>query len=138
MRVQVCWQGEMRLAGETAEGHRVMMDGPPDLGGQGAGARPMELVLLGLAGCSAVDVVHILEKGRHSVERCDVVVDAERAVTDPKVFTRIHLQFTIAAPAVPTAVTERAVRLSADKYCSVARMLAGTASITHAVVRADE
>lgn len=133
MQVTIDWLTGMRLAGTSAEGHRVEMDGPPALGGSGAGPRPMEMVLLGLGGCSAVDVVHILERGRRTVTRCRVTIDAERAETDPRVFTRIHMQFSVTAPGASEAVIARAVALSADKYCSVARMLAATADITHGV-----
>lgn len=137
MQVSVDWLAGMRLAGTNAEGHRVEMDGPPALGGSGAGPRPMEMVLLGLGGCSVVDVVHILERGRRTVTSCRVAIDAERAETDPKVFTRIHMQFVVAAPGAAEAVIERAVALSAEKYCSVARMLASTADITHGVAVVD-
>ena len=138
MRVTIDWQEAVRLLGISAEGHEVVMDGPPDLGGAGGGPRPMEMVLLGLGGCSAVDVVHILERGRRTVRQCRVTIDAERAETDPKVFTRIHMHFTIAAPGAPAAVVERAVDLSAGKYCSVARMLASTAEISHSVELAPD
>lgn len=137
MQISVDWLTGMRLAGTSAEGHRVEMDGPPALGGSGAGPRPMEMVLLGLGGCSVVDVVHILERGRRTVASCRVTIDAERADADPKVFTRIHMQFAVAAPGTAAAVIERAVALSADKYCSVARMLASTADITHGVEVVD-
>lgn len=131
MRVNVSWRDQASFVGTTDSGHRVMMDGPPDAGGRELGPRPMEMVLLGLAGCSAFDVVHILRKGRQSVSGCEVAVEAERAETDPKVFTRIHMSFMLRGDEVSPKQVERAVRLSAEKYCSVARMLASTAEITH-------
>lgn len=133
MRVTVDWLDAMRMAGVSGDGHHVVMDGPPDLGGRNGGPRPMEMVLLGLGGCSAVDVVHILERGRRSVDRCRVVIDAERGTTEPKVFTRIHMHFIVGSRNAPARVIERAVALSAGKYCSVVRMLASTARITHSV-----
>jgi putative redox protein len=131
MQARVKWEGDARFVGETESGHRVVMDGPPDAGGRDQGPRPMEMILLGLGGCSAFDVVHILQKGRRAVVGCEVAIEAERAVTDPKVFTRIHMHFIVRGDALDRARVERAVSLSAEKYCSVARMLAGTAAITH-------
>lgn len=138
MRARVSWEGQARFTGETESGQRVVMDGPPDAGGRDQGPRPMEMVLLGLGGCSAFDVVHILQKGRRAVAACEVEIDAERAAVDPKVFTRIHMHFIVRGAELDRARVERAVALSADKYCSVARMLASTAEITHdAELRAD-
>ncbi|MDX1609702.1 MAG: OsmC family protein [Halofilum sp. (in: g-proteobacteria)] len=131
MQVQVRWEQDAAFVGTTAAGHRVVMDGPPDAGGRERGPRPMEMVLLGLGGCSAFDVVHILRRGRHPLAGCEVEVEAERAETEPKVFTRIHMRFTLRGEGLPEKQVERAVNLSADKYCSVARMLASTATITH-------
>ena len=132
MQVQVRWDGDAQFVGTTESGHSVRMDGPPDAGGQDQGARPMEMVLLGLGGCSAFDVIHILQRGRREVVGCEVRIDAERATDDPKVFTRIHMQFVLRGDELDRARVERAVALSAEKYCSVARMLASTATITHA------
>lgn len=131
MQARVTWEGEARFVGETGSGQRVVMDGPPDAGGRGQGPRPMEMILLGLGGCSAFDVVHILQKGRRAVAACEVEIDAERATADPKVFTRIHMRFVVRGADLDRARVERAVSLSAEKYCSVARMLAATAEITH-------
>lgn len=131
MRATVSWEGEARFLGRTGSGREVVMDGPPDAGGREQGPRPTEMVLLGLGGCSAFDVVHILGRARRPLAGCRVEIDAERAATDPKVFTRIHLHFVVQGEDVGAAHVERAVRLSAEKYCSVARMLASTAEITH-------
>ena len=131
MHATVTWEGEARFVGRTESGHEVVMDGPPDAGGRDQGPRPMEMVLLGLGGCSAFDVVHILRRGRQPIGDCRVAIEAERADTDPKVFTRIHMQFEVAGEGLSAKAVERAVGLSAEKYCSVARMLASTATITH-------
>lgn len=131
MRADIRWSGGARFTGETESGHEIVMDGPPDAGGRNQGARPMEMVLLGLGGCSAFDVVHILQRGRHPVDDCAVRVDGERADTDPKVFTRIHMHFRVSGHGLSEKAVGRAVTLSAEKYCSVARMLAQTATITH-------
>jgi len=131
MRADVRWTGAARFVGETDSGHEIVMDGPPHAGGQNQGARPMEMVLLGLGGCSAFDVVHILQRGRHAVDDCSVHIEAERAETDPKVFTRIHMVFRVRGHDLTAKAVERAVTLSAQKYCSVARMLAHTAQISH-------
>lgn len=131
MRVTVAWRDQASFVGTTESGHRVMMDGPPDAGGRELGPRPMEMVLLGLGGCSAFDVVHILQRGRHSVSACEVAVDAERADTDPKVFTKIHMKFSVRGEGLTETQVDRAVTLSAEKYCSVVRMLSATATITH-------
>lgn len=135
MRATIDWQEAARLVGETDSGHSITMDGPPDLGGLDAGPRPMEMVLLGLGGCSALDVVHILRRGRRDVSGCRVALEAERAPTEPRVFTRIHLHFTVHSSDATSAMVERAVTLSAEKYCSVVRMLASTADITHSAER---
>ena len=131
MHVDIQWQGRASFVGTTDSGHRVTLDGPPDAGGQNLGPRPMEMVLLGLGGCSAFDVVHILNKARQPIEGCEVAIEAERATTDPKVFTRIHMRFTLRGEGLSGKHVERAVHLSAEKYCSVSRMLAHTAEITH-------
>jgi putative redox protein len=115
---------------ETGSGGHVAIDGAPSVGGRGLGARPMELLLAGLGGCSAIDVVGILGKQRQAVEEVTVVVEGERAPGEPSVFTRIHVHFTVRGPADPGALS-RAVALSMDKYCSVARVLEPTAAITH-------
>ncbi|MDZ7829453.1 MAG: OsmC family protein [Halofilum sp. (in: g-proteobacteria)] len=131
MRVNVAWRDQASFVGTTESGHRVMMDGPPDAGGRELGPRPMEMVLLGLGGCSAFDVVHILRRGRESLNGCEVAVEAERAETEPRVFTRIHMKFSLRGENLSEQKIDRAVNLSAEKYCSVVRMLASTATITH-------
>ena len=131
MRATVSWLGKMAFQGETGSGHQVLVDGPPDLGGEDRGARPMELLLLGLGSCSAVDVVHILQRGRHDVADCRVEVSAERAEQPPKVFTHIHLHFRVVGHGLRDAVVRRAVELSAQKYCSASLMLAKAAEISH-------
>ena len=117
--------------GTAGSGHSVIMDGPPDFGGKDLGARPMEMLLLGLGGCSAFDVVHILRKSRQDIAGCRVKLDADRAETVPKVFTRIHLHFEISGRNVSAAAVERAISLSSEKYCSASVMLGMTATITH-------
>jgi putative redox protein len=128
----------MTFMAETGSGHLLSMDGSPDGGGRNLAPRPMETVLAGTGGCSAYDVVLILKRGRHDVTGCSVKVTAERAPTDPKVFTRIHLHFTVTGREVPDAAVARAVALSHEKYCSATIMLGKTAEVTvsHEVVAA--
>lgn len=120
----------MTFMAETGSGHLLSMDGSPDGGGRNLAPRPMETVLAGTGGCSAYDVVLILKRGRHDVSGCSVKVTAERAPTDPKVFTRIHLHFTVTGRDVPDAAVARAVALSHEKYCSATIMLGKTAEVT--------
>ncbi len=120
----------MAFSAETGSGHLLMMDGAPDGGGRNLAPRPMETVLAGTGGCTAYDVVLILQRGRHDVRGCQVVVTSERAPADPKVFTKIHLHFVVTGPALADAVVDRAVKMSHDKYCSATTMLAKTAEIT--------
>jgi putative redox protein len=124
----------MTFAAETGSGHVLMMDGAPDGGGRNLAPRPMETVLAGTAGCTAYDVVLILQRGRHDVRGCQVKVTSERAPVDPKVFTKIHLHFVVSGPELTDAVVERAVRMSHEKYCSASIMLAKTADITTSFV----
>ncbi|MBN8767516.1 MAG: peroxiredoxin [Thiobacillus sp. SCN 64-317] len=119
------------FVGQSASGHSVVMDGPPDFGGKNLGIRPMEMLLIGMGGCSAADVVHILRKARQQVTDCVADLSAERADTDPKVFTKIHLHFTIAGKALDPKRVEQAVKLSAEKYCSASIMLGKVVAITH-------
>lgn len=119
------------FAGQSESGHTVVMDGPLDSGGRNLGVRPMEMVLLGLGGCSAFDVVHILRKARQQITDCVADLDATRADTDPKVFTRIHVHFTVTGKSLDPKRVEQAVKLSAEKYCSASIMLGKTAEITH-------
>lgn len=132
MKATVSWAGDVKFKGESGTGHTVMMDGPPDHGGQDAGARPMELILLGVGGCSSFDVVHILKKSRQQVASCVCEIDAERADEVPSVFTKIHLNFKVSGENLKENQVKRAVELSAEKYCSASIMLgkAGV-EITH-------
>ncbi|RYU60502.1 OsmC family protein [Methylolobus aquaticus] len=131
MKARVKWVEDVLFVGESGSGHAVVMDGPPDSGGRNLGVRPMEMLLLGMGGCTAFDVVHILRKGRHVVENCEVLLVAERAEADPKVFTKIHAHFVLKGVGLTDAAVRRAVDLSAEKYCSASIMLGATASITH-------
>jgi len=119
------------FAGQSESGHTVVMDGPPDSGGKNLGVRPMEMLVLGLGGCSAFDVVHILRKGRQVITDCIAEIDATRADTDPKVFTRIHVHFIVSGRGLDPNRVEQAVKLSAEKYCSASIMLGKVAEITH-------
>ncbi len=144
MEATVSWNGmavsdaasDMGFTATTGSGHVVAMDGAPadagsPLGGRNTAPRPMEMVLVGTGGCTAYDVVMILRRGRHAVARCDVTLKAERAPTDPKVFTAIHFHFVVVGSGLRHDVVERAIRLSHDKLCSASVMLAKTATLTH-------
>ena len=131
MKARIKWVENALFLGESGSGHAVVMDGPPESGGKNLGVRPMEMLLIGMGGCASFDVVHILRKGRHDVRHCEAMVEADRADTDPKVFTRIHLHFVVSGKGLAEAVVERAVRLSAEKYCSASIMLGKTAKVTH-------
>jgi putative redox protein len=131
MKARVKWVENSLMVGQSGSGHALVMDGPPEHGGQNLGARPMEMLLLGLGGCTQFDVVHILRKGRHQVTRCEVELEAERAEQDPKVFTRIHVHFILSGPGLSEKAVERAVNLSAEKYCSASLMLGQVAAISH-------
>ena len=120
----------MGFVAETGSGHLLTMDGAPDGGGRNLASRPMETVLAGTGGCSAYDLVLILKKGRHDVRGCEVKLSAERAPSDPKVFTRIHMQFKVSGRGLPEAAVARAIALSHERYCSASIMLAKTAEIT--------
>ncbi|HEY6353964.1 MAG TPA: OsmC family protein [Burkholderiaceae bacterium] len=122
--------GGMALLAETGSGHVVAMDGAPDGGGRNLAPRPMETVLAGTGGCSAYDVVTILRRGRHDVRGCSVKLQAERAPSDPKVFTRIHMHFAVSGRELNDDAVARAVALSHEKYCSATAMLAKTAQIS--------
>ena len=128
----------MGFVAETGSGHFLTMDGAPDGGGRDLAPRPMETVLAGTGGCTAYDVVLILKRGRHDVRGCQVKVTAERAATDPKVFTAIHMHFTVTGKDLPATAVERAIALSHERYCSASIMLAKTAAITtsHEIVPA--
>jgi len=120
----------MSFVAETGSNHLVTMDGAPDGGGRNLAPRPMEMVLVGTGGCSAYDVVVILKKSGQDVTGCDVKLTSERAETDPKVFTRIHMHFSVRGRALKRNLVEHAIRLSHDKYCSATAMLVKTAQIT--------
>jgi putative redox protein len=141
MECTVSWTGAagtrsgMGFVAETGSGHVLAMDGAPDAasperGGQNLAPRPMETVLAGTGGCTAYDVVLILRRGRHDIRACSVKLTSERAAADPKVFTKIHMHFTVTGRDVPAAAVERAIALSHEKYCSASIMLAKTAEIT--------
>lgn len=131
MKTNVKWVEEVTFLGTSETGHQITMDGPPDFGGRNLGPRPMELLLMGTAGCTSFDVVHILKKSRQAVTACEVDVDADRADVEPKVFTRIHFHFIVTGKNLKPEQVERAVNLSAEKYCSASIMLGKTATITH-------
>jgi putative redox protein len=131
MECRVRWAGDgMTFLAETGSNHVVAMDGAPDGGGRNLAPRPMEMVLLGTGGCTAYDVVVILKKSGQQVSGCEVKLVAERAETDPKVFTRIHMHFIVRGRALKKNIVENAIRLSHDKYCSASIMLGKTAAIT--------
>lgn len=131
MKGTVKWVDGAMFVAESASGHAVVIDGPPDGGGRNLGLRPMEMVLLGMGACTAYDVVHILRKARQDVRDCRVELDAERAESIPQVFTRIHVHFIVSGNGLTAQQIERAVHLSAEKYCSASIMLGKTATITH-------
>lgn len=131
MKARIKWVENAMFLGESGSGHSVVMDGPPESGGKNLGVRPMEMLLIGMGGCASFDVVHILRKGRHDVRNCEAFLEAERAGSDPKVFTKIHLHFVVAGKGLNEAAVDRAIRLSAEKYCSASIMLGKTAEITH-------
>lgn len=133
MECTVQWLGEggMTFAARSGSGHIAVMDGAPEGGGSNLAPRPMELVLAGTGGCTAYDVVMILKKGRQDVSGCEVRLKADRAETDPKVFTRIHFHFVVKGKGLKMEAVERAISLSAEKYCSASIMLGKTATITH-------
>lgn len=140
MECTVRWvrDGGMTFMAETGSGHALMIDGAPDGGGRNLAPRPMETVLAGTGGCTAYDVVIILKRGRHDVRGCSVKLEAERATTDPKVFTRIHMHFVVSGVQLNAEAVARAVALSHEKYCSATAMLAKTAeiSVSHEIVAA--
>ena len=138
MKARARWVEGMAFMGEAGSGHAVMMDGAPDYGGRNIGIRPMEMLLIGLAGCTGFDVVQILKKGRETVTGCEVEVEAERATEDPKVFTKIHIAYRITGRGLSQAKAERAVTLSKEKYCSASIMLGATAEMSASLEVVDE
>jgi putative redox protein len=137
MKARVKWVQDVMFVGESGSGHSVVMDGAPDAGGRNLGVRPMEMLLLGLGGCSAFDVMLILKRGRERVTDCVVEIDAERATEDPKVFTQITMRYIITGVALDPKKAQRAVNLSAEKYCSATAVLSQTAQITHTIELVD-
>lgn len=131
MKAKIKWVEDMMFMGQSGSGHAVVMDGPPDLGGKNMGIRPMEMMLMGLGGCTSFDVMLILQRSRQEVTDCVAELSAERAETDPKVFTKIHIHFVISGKNIKEKMVQRAVELSATKYCSASIMLAQTVEITH-------
>jgi putative redox protein len=131
MKCRVKWLDHMTFVGESGSGHAIVMDGAPEHGGRNLGVRPMEMLLLGLGGCTAFDVVMILKKSRQDIIDCEVTVDSDRAEEVPKVFTRIHIHFIVSGKNLDLSKVEKAVNLSAEKYCSASEMLGKTAKITH-------
>ena len=137
MKARIKWVQDVTFIGEAGSGHAVVMDGPPEDGGRNLGVRPMEMLLLGMGGCTAFDVVHILKKARQPVSDCVVELTAERAASAPKVFTAIHAHFIVSGMGLTAAQVQRAVELSAEKYCSASIMLGKMAKITHDFVIVD-
>lgn len=131
MKARIKWVENVCFVGESGSGHTIVMDGAPEGGGRNIGMRPMETVLIGTGGCTAYDVVHILKKGRAAIVDCVVEIEAERATQDPQVFTKIHFHFVVSGNGLKPQQVERAIHLSAEKYCSASIMLAKTAQITH-------
>ncbi|HMR34559.1 MAG TPA: OsmC family protein [Geminicoccaceae bacterium] len=133
MQARIKWVEGRAFVAESGSGHAILLDAPAAAGGRGLAPSPMELVLMGTGGCTAVDVVMILTRGRHAVTDCVVSLDAERAESDPKVFTRIVMRFTVTGRGLDRKAVERAVALSAEKYCSASIMIGKTAEIVHEI-----
>jgi putative redox protein len=131
MKARIKWKDGMSFLGESGSGHAVLMDGPPEAGGKNLGPRPMEMLLMGTGGCAAFDVLLILQKSRQTVSDCVVEIEAQRAAQDPKVFTHIHFHFILTGKNLQPQQIERAISLSAEKYCSASIMLGKTAEMTH-------
>lgn len=133
MKARIKWMEDVAFVGEAGSGHSVVMDGAPEAGGRNIGFRPMEMLLVGLGGCSAFDVLMILKRGREQVTDCVVELDADRAGSDPKVFTHIRMHYIVTGRGLDAKKVERAVDLSAQKYCSASIIMGKTAQITHTV-----
>ncbi|MCX4186247.1 OsmC family protein [Methylophaga sp. OBS4] len=131
MKARVKWVEDVLFLGESGTGHTIVMDGPKEAGGHGTGMRPMELLLLGLGGCTAYDVVEILQKSRQDIRDCIVEIDGDRSEEVPKVYTNIHVHYKITGKDVKDNFVERAIKMSTEKYCSATLMLGKTATITH-------
>ena len=139
MKAEVKWLGGRAFEGTPGSGHSVIMDSSPDFGGEDRGIRPMEMMMLGMGGCTSIDVMNILEKSRQDVTGCVAEISAERAETEPKVFVRMHVHFKVTGRNLESKRIERAIQLSAEKYCSASIMLGKTAEITHdfEIIEAD-
>ncbi len=131
MKARIKWVQDVMFVGESETGHAVVLDGAPEIGGRNLGMRPMEMLLLGMGGCTAIDVMLILKKSREQVKDCEIELQAQRADADPKVFTAIHVHFIVTGKGLKEATVKRAIDLSAEKYCSASIMLGKTANITH-------
>ena len=131
MKARVKWLDHMSFVGESGSGHSVVMDGAPEVGGRNLGVRPMEMVLLGLGGCTSFDMVLILQRQRQAITDCQVEIEAERADQSPKVFTRIHVHYIVKGKGLDPKKVERAVNLTAEKYCSVSIMLSASVELSH-------
>ncbi|SFM24043.1 putative redox protein [Ectothiorhodospira mobilis] len=131
MKTRIHWLENVTFVGESPSGHALVMDGAPEQGGRNLGPRPMEMLLLGLGGCTAFDVVQILQKARQPIMDCEVEISAERADEPPRVYTAIHVHFIVTGEGLSEKQVARAVALSADKYCSASIMLGKTARISH-------
>jgi putative redox protein len=131
MKARVKWVEDVQFLGESGTGHTVVMDGPEELGGHGTGMRPMELLLLGMGGCTSFDVVTMLKKGRQDIRDCVVEIDSDRSEEVPKVFTKIRVHYKVTGKGLKEAQVKRAVELSTQKYCSASIMLGESAEITH-------
>ena len=131
MNISVKWIDGMLMVGKSDSGHAIVMDGPPEIGGANLGVRPMEMLLLGMAGCTMIDVVSTLEKMRENLSDCQTKVSADRGTEYPKVFTNIHVHFILRGKKLNPSKVEKAIKLSAEKYCSASIMLGKTAVITH-------
>lgn len=133
MKARVKWVQDVMFVAESGSGHAVVVDGAPDAGGRNMGFRPMELMLLGLGTCSAFDVVMILRRAREPITDCVVELDGQRAETDPKVYTSVELVYKVTGKSLDPKKVERAVNLSAEKYCSASKMFSATATLTHRI-----
>jgi putative redox protein len=131
METQLKWAGNAAFVGKASSGHTVVMDGPAEGGGRNLGPRPMEMLILGMGACSTYDVVSILKKSRQEITDCEIKITSQRANSDPKVFTDIQLHFIVSGKDLKEKQVERAIKLSAEKYCSASIMLGKTANITH-------
>jgi len=131
MTTVVTWQGNMAFEAKTEGGHVVLMDASPEVGGEDRGPRPMEMVLMGLGGCTGIDVVLMLQKGKQNVEGCQIEITSERSETVPKVYSKIHVHFKVTGTELNEKKVKRAVDLSAEKYCSVSKMLEATVALSH-------